>query len=302
MKVRLRRHFEEVISGESVPSFCTPGQPSRSTKDAKGNGFEVSEARAREALRDLETASISTFHSFAVSLLKERPVEAGLDPHFSALDEIRSELFFREVWESWIGRALAERKPVLERALRNGFSLQSLQELGRNPAAEYKCRAGAALRFPADRRADPRSRFGSLAATGRDFRSRILKSEDRLIEYLERALDWLENPAGETVSTLKAGQAGSAANWKGGKDTVQSVRVFIREVVDFHICYQNLPVQRILHEGIRWLTDDFLPEWERGSAPAPSSISTINCGWHATSYSKQSCAGRIPGALQSLSG
>ena len=261
MKVRLRRHFEEIISGKSVTSLCTPGQPDRSTKDAKGNGFEVFEARAREALRDLETASISTFHSFAVSLLKERPVEACLDPYFSALDEVRSELFFREVWESWIGRALAERHPVLERALRNGFSLPSLQRLA--GTLRLNINAVRALHCdspPTDAQIEEQIR--DLLRQGRDFRSRILNPGDRLIEHLERALDWLENPVGEAVRPSRPGNAGSSANWKGGKDTVQRVRVYIREVADFCTCSQNLSVQRILHEVIRWMTDDFLPVWE----------------------------------------
>src|SRR5881409_2806379 len=46
-------------------------------------------SRAREALRDLEAGAISTIHAFAVSLLKERPIEAALDPLFSALDQIQ---------------------------------------------------------------------------------------------------------------------------------------------------------------------------------------------------------------------
>jgi len=85
--------------------------------------------RVREALDDLEMVAISTTHSFAVSLLKERPIEAGLDPHFSALDEIQSELLFREVWDAWIHRALMERNSMLEKALRNGFPLESLKNL-----------------------------------------------------------------------------------------------------------------------------------------------------------------------------
>src|SRR5262245_57727479 len=64
MKVRLRQEFEK--------RAATPGPEAD---------------LAQQALRDLETASISTIHAFAVSLLKERPVEAGIDPRFRALDE-----------------------------------------------------------------------------------------------------------------------------------------------------------------------------------------------------------------------
>jgi ATP-dependent helicase/nuclease subunit A len=147
--------------------------------------------RAREALRDLETASISTFHSFAVSLLKERPVEAGLDPRFTALDEIRSELFFREVWELWISRALAERQPLLERALRNGFRMRDLEELART--LRHNRRAVLALQCDSPPTDDEiRERTGELLKRGSHFLGKALVS-DKLVDHLEKALQWLRD-------------------------------------------------------------------------------------------------------------
>ena len=108
MKLRLRDEFE---------------------KRARAPGAAAE--RARQALRDLDIAAISTIHAFAVSLLKERPIEAGLDPRFSALDEIQSELLFREVFEAWLGRAVRERRGPLERALRAGLALDGITELAR---------------------------------------------------------------------------------------------------------------------------------------------------------------------------
>ena len=132
MKVRLRQHLEQVLLDTAASADH--------------------QERARNALDDLETASISTFHSFAVSLLKERPIEAGLDPRFTALDDIRSELFFREVWEPWINRALTERHPVLEKALRNGFRLQNLVALVKGPASELAPYPRTGMRSSALRR------------------------------------------------------------------------------------------------------------------------------------------------------
>ena len=45
-----------------------------------------------QALQDLEKANISTIHSFCANLLRERPVEAGVDPNFQPLDEIGLDL------------------------------------------------------------------------------------------------------------------------------------------------------------------------------------------------------------------
>ncbi len=265
MKVRLRQHFEEVISGRSLPSRPLPGRFSTGdSANSKGGGMNPHLVqRAREALRDLETASISTFHSFAVSLLKERPIEAGLDPRFAALDETGSELFFREVWELWISRALADRESVLELALREGFRLESLEELART--LRLNQRAVRMLKCdspPAEE--EIRRKTGELLERGGSFPDLVLESEDKLAACLETALQWLRDPP-ESGSALpaKPGNVGAAANWKGGKKTIEEVRSFVREAADFCEACQNLPAQQVLNEVIHWITGDFLKEWEK---------------------------------------
>lgn len=236
MKIRLRQHFEQ-IAGQAAE-------------------------RARAALRELESASISTFHSFAVSLLKERPIEAGLDPHFTALDEIRSELFFREVWEPWISRALAERNPVLEKALRNGISLSVLQDLARTLRLN-----AATVRVLSSEPPPPaeeiRRQMDAMLKQGREYLAQVKNPGDRLLEHLERALEWLKNPAPECVKPSKPGKAGSAANWYSGPEGLEQVRLFVREVAELCDAWQRLPGQRLLHEIIGLIRDDFITEWEK---------------------------------------
>ena len=58
--------------------------------------------RLRAALEQLEAAPISTIHSFAARLLRERPVEAGIDPAFRQLDALGSELLRDRLWENWL--------------------------------------------------------------------------------------------------------------------------------------------------------------------------------------------------------
>lgn len=241
MKVRLRHSFEEVLSDPRVPSDCLN--------------------RVHAALRDLETASISTFHSFAVSLLKERPIEAGLDPHFTALDEIRSELFFQETWDSWIGRVLAEREPMLERALRAGLNLGVLQDLARTLRLNaYAVRLLNCDAPPAEDQV--REKVRDLLQRGCDFLDKARSPNDKLIDYVEKAVDWLKNPERDCAEPSKPGRAGSAANWSGGKETLQAVQEFVREVADFYASYQNLPAQRLLNDVVHWIASGFMPEWE----------------------------------------
>jgi ATP-dependent helicase/nuclease subunit A len=59
-------------------------------------------SRLSEAIFDLERMQVTTIHSFCGSLLRERPVEAGLDPNFEVADDLTSSLVRTEVWEVWL--------------------------------------------------------------------------------------------------------------------------------------------------------------------------------------------------------
>jgi len=59
--------------------------------------------------RDLEKAAISTFHSFASRLLKEHPVEAGVDPDFLVLESEQSGLLKEEAMREMITKLYDEK-------------------------------------------------------------------------------------------------------------------------------------------------------------------------------------------------
>lgn len=84
-----------------------------------------------QALQDLEKANISTIHSFCANLLRERPVEAGVDPNFQPLDEIGLDLLFQEVWENWLRQEMEKKAPALKRALILGLGLKEIAQLVR---------------------------------------------------------------------------------------------------------------------------------------------------------------------------
>lgn len=99
---------------------------SRAASDARDGSAPV-----RRALEDLETAPITTIHAFAGSLLRERPVEAGVDPHFKILDQGELEDLLERSWEGWFLPELAAGPEVLTRALTLGVTPSRLRELGR---------------------------------------------------------------------------------------------------------------------------------------------------------------------------
>ncbi len=56
-------------------------------------------ARLDAALRKLEEAHIATIHGFCADLLRERPVEAGIDPLFRVLTEAQAARLFAGVFD-----------------------------------------------------------------------------------------------------------------------------------------------------------------------------------------------------------
>jgi ATP-dependent exoDNAse (exonuclease V) beta subunit len=79
-----------------------------------------SERRGRldEALKGLEEAHVSTIHGFCADLLRERPVEARVDPLFEVLTESSSARMFDEAFDRWLQEQLANPPEGLRRALR----------------------------------------------------------------------------------------------------------------------------------------------------------------------------------------
>jgi len=80
-------------------------------------GTEVERKNIEDALEHLEEASIGTIHSFCAQILRERPVEAVVDPAFEELSEQQSSRIYERAFRSWIQRKLSEGAPALRRAL-----------------------------------------------------------------------------------------------------------------------------------------------------------------------------------------
>ena len=70
-----------------------------------------------DALEHLEEAAIGTIHSFCAQILRERPVEALVDPAFEELSEQQASRIYERAFRAWIQRKLGEGAPGLRRAL-----------------------------------------------------------------------------------------------------------------------------------------------------------------------------------------
>lgn len=77
--------------------------------------------RLERAARELEVAHIGTIHGFCADLLRERPVEAGIDPLFVVADDAEARRLYREAFEPWFQTVLdrpPSENPGVHRVLR----------------------------------------------------------------------------------------------------------------------------------------------------------------------------------------
>jgi ATP-dependent helicase/nuclease subunit A len=98
LKLRLREHLDrERAAGDDVPGR---------------------RRRLDGALAQLEEAHVSTIHGFCADLLRERPVEAGVDPLFEVLTEPAAARMFDDAFGRWLQERLADPSEGVRRALR----------------------------------------------------------------------------------------------------------------------------------------------------------------------------------------
>jgi len=74
--------------------------------------------RLESALKTLEEAHVNTIHGFCAELLRERPVEARVDPLFVVLTETQAARLYERAFNTWLQIALADPPEGIRRALR----------------------------------------------------------------------------------------------------------------------------------------------------------------------------------------
>src|SRR6185295_1982792 len=85
---------------------------------AEAGANEAERKRFDAALSELEEARISTIHGFCADLLRERAVEARVDPQFEVGAEEEKERLYGESFERWFQAILANPPEGVRRILR----------------------------------------------------------------------------------------------------------------------------------------------------------------------------------------
>ena len=201
MKLRLRVELEKA-RGE-MPSGTT---------SAAGRA----RSRFERALAELEVARIGTIHSFCADLLRERPIEARVDPLFEVAGEDESDRMFQQAFDGWFQRTLADPGEGVRRILRRNEPVDQLRGAGK-ALINRRDFDGAWRRDPFDRSAGIQSVLDELASLAA-FASRASQPGDSLAKLCTRIANWLDDLArresirGRDLDGLEA-ELGTVARW-----------------------------------------------------------------------------------------
>ena len=190
------------------------------------------------ALPQLEEAHIGTIHSFCGDLLRERPVEAGIDPLFEVASEDTSRPLFEMAFDRWFESQLANPSEAVRRILRRRTRREYT---GGRPATLARRRSGEG----------PRRRLRSAAL--------------ELIERRDFPAPWRHNPGFDRDSQIDSliDDMKELASWA---ERGQPKQWFTKSLVDLkHIVTDMTRAEEDLgrdYDGIEARLFDFLSSWK----------------------------------------
>ncbi|MCJ7472581.1 MAG: UvrD-helicase domain-containing protein, partial [Actinobacteria bacterium] len=98
-------------------------------KALKLDGPKSERDNIRTALSNLEQIFIGTIHSFCAKILRERPVEAGVDPGFTEIEESQDLIFTERIWSQYIESAEIKQSSTLEFIRDKGIQVADLKDI-----------------------------------------------------------------------------------------------------------------------------------------------------------------------------
>ena len=211
LRERIRQSLEQAASSSATPAAETK--------------------RCLEAVEDLDQGAIQTLHGFAASLLRQRPLEAGLPPGFETLDATQSDMAFENRWSRWLDATLdgPEAQEALRPAFVLGLELRHLREIAAQFHENYDLLTGvsfptppipgpSAARLLAD--AGPRLEFLSTLAKSPDTMSAHVENVITLARRMETAVsDPFEAYRLLAQSPQVGSKSGRQTNWNADPDS-----------------------------------------------------------------------------------
>jgi len=106
---------------------------------------DLAAERLAMGLDDLDRAFIGTIHSFCARLLRERPLEIGIDPSFEELAPEERIALRRRFWDGYLERLTRDSAPILEELAVAGLRPVALfglfDRIVENPDVEFRTEA-----------------------------------------------------------------------------------------------------------------------------------------------------------------
>src|SRR5688500_1393262 len=179
--------FSEKAAGELKLRLREELERAREVRPAGSDAAKLLDA----AVHDFEEAHVSTIHGFCAELLRERPVEARVDPAFVVLTDSQAARLFEEAFASWLHSQLANPQEGVRRSLRRPVKRHFGDEAEDGPLERLRAAANSlrewrdhptAWRRPDyDRTSDIKALITRLK-TFVDLVSKPIKRDDRLAE------------------------------------------------------------------------------------------------------------------------
>ncbi len=187
--------------------------------------------RLAKFLPDLENAQISTIHSFAFEFLKKYPIEAGIDPNFSVLDEEQADILREEILDGIIEKRFEDDKETFEiftvyaeGAVRDGIIkiYDKAMSLGKTVENFFQTRAKKRDEFCEDLEKKIEISIKSLP----DLKGRNAKDEKQTLQMFFNNKFWDEKVL-EDFKTWRSGykrRGKGKDEWRGVADELLSLR------------------------------------------------------------------------------
>jgi len=112
MKLRLRERLQSYVAVQLNRESVNPAErKAKNDVESLLARYQLSkdevDRRVHDALRNIERSDIGTIHSFAATLLRLYPLEAGVDPQFHEDDGKQFDRLFDEQWDLWLDQELS---------------------------------------------------------------------------------------------------------------------------------------------------------------------------------------------------
>ena len=108
--------FTEKAAGEL--KLRLRGELEKARTEARAKGDDEVRTRLDRGLAQLEEAHVGTIHGFCADLLKQRPLQAGVDPLFEVATEEEKDRLCRRVFDRWLQEKLSDPPPGVRRLMR----------------------------------------------------------------------------------------------------------------------------------------------------------------------------------------